>query len=170
MKIIIINGTGASGKDLFVKMFNEKYEHFSENLSTIDEVKQIARKHFNWNGEKDNKSRKMLSDLKKIWTDYNNGPFQNIVDYINNNEISLNKNKGESIYFVHCREPEEIQKFIEYYKNDCKTLLIERDVDVPDNYSDKSVYNFIYDYVIDNNSGIDDLNNKVIDFIEKIKT
>lgn len=168
MKVIVINGVGRCGKDTFVELFKKEYEYRCENYSTIDYIKQISADKFGWDGKKNDKSRKFLSDLKKLWTDYNNGPFNNLVDKIKHNEKYFSSKNKDIIYFIHCREPEEIQKFVDYYKEKCITLLIERNVDVPDNYSDNSVYNFNYDYTIENNGTIPELTKKAKLFITKI--
>lgn len=54
-KIFIVNGQGAAGKDTFekfVKDFAEEENIKIGKISTIDFVKEIARKCY-WNGEKD---------------------------------------------------------------------------------------------------------------------
>jgi tRNA uridine 5-carbamoylmethylation protein Kti12 len=61
MKIIILNGTGRSGKDEFVNQL----ENFVavKRYSTIDKIKDIAIQSFGWNGEKDNKGRNKFNKL-----------------------------------------------------------------------------------------------------------
>ena len=77
--------------------------------------------------------------------------------------------KDNIIYFIHCREPHEIQKFVDKYKDKCITILLERnDRDVPNNTSDKNVANFNYDYIINNNGNKKDLEKEAINFLEKI--
>lgn len=173
MKIIIINGSSKAGKDKFVKLF--KYEHDDlrvKNYSSIDKVKSIAEIAFGWNGKKDEKSRKMLSDIKKAWSEFNNGPTNDIINKIKIDiQYSIdNKKDKENIYFVHIREPEEINKIKNIYKNECITLLIKKDNngDIPNNYSDKNVDNYKYDIIIENNGNLDDLKSKVDDFYKKI--
>ena len=53
-QVIIINGTGGSGKDTFVEYCSE----FAKvtNISSVDKVKEAAKILVGWNGEKDEKS------------------------------------------------------------------------------------------------------------------
>ena len=170
MKVIILNGYGKVGKDKFSELCMKHHKN-SINWSTVDEVKKILKNNFGWNGEKTNKSRKFLSELKRIWTEYNNGPFLDIVNKISKNQFKLNDyDKNDFIYFIHCREPQEIEKFVNEYKDNCITVLLKREnINIPDNDSDKNVNNFNYDYIIDNNGTIDDLDKLAIDFLNKIK-
>jgi dephospho-CoA kinase len=167
MKVIIINGSGGSGKDLFVKLVSNIYIDCI-NLSTVDKIKEIAKNNFGWKGEKTNKSRKFLSDIKRVWKEYNDGPFNDIINKIKTYEES-NNNK-DIIYFVHSREPKEIKNFVNYYKDKCVTLLIKREnIDIPNNDSDINVEKYNYDYIIKNNSSIEKLQKKALKFLKKIK-
>ena len=166
MKIIVINGVASSGKDLFVELFTKNYKYRTINISTIDKVKEIAKNNFGWNEKKNDKSRKFLSELKKLWIEYNNGPFLDVVNTIN--EYNFKVKGEEDIFFVHVREPEEIQKFVDKYQDKCTTLMVKRNVDIPNNNSDQNVEKFNYDYIIENDGTIEELELKVIDFIEKV--
>ena len=162
MKIVIINGTATSGKDQFVNFFKKNYSYKCYNWSTIDKVKKIARKHFGWNGTKTEEARLFLSEIKRIWSNYNNGPFRFMIEKIEMNYRKLeDDDKSHVIYFIHCRESEEIQKLIEFYGDKCQTIFIKRNnVKVPDNKSDKNVKNYSYDYIIENNGDLNELENK----------
>lgn len=140
--IIVINGYGGSGKDTFVE-YVSKYNKVY-NFSSVDKVKEIA-KLIGWNGEKKDKDRKFLSDLKKLTTDYNDMSFISIKEAINDFNLS-----DKEIMFIHIREPEEIKRVVDEYN--AKTLLIKRDdiKKVTTNYSDASVENYNYDYIINN--------------------
>ena len=140
--IVIINGTGGSGKDTFVS-FVSKYNKVY-NFSSIDKVKEIA-KEIGWDGGKTEKDRKFLSDLKKLTTEYNDMAFNSIKDAVN----KFN-NTNEEIMFIHIREPEEIQRAKDVFN--AKTLLIKREgLDlIKSNFSDANVENYDYDYVINN--------------------
>ena len=60
--VIIINGAGGVGKDTLCDAAATSYK--TRNISTITPIKEIAAQ-CGWNGAKDNKSRKFLSDMKK---------------------------------------------------------------------------------------------------------
>ena len=76
MKIICINGYPQSGKDTFVN-FCYSFGSIIQSYSTVDFVKKIA-KECGWNGVKDLKSRKFLSDLKDILTEWDDIPVRDI--------------------------------------------------------------------------------------------
>ena len=71
-KVIIINGTGGSGKDTFVE-FCAEFARVT-NISSVDPAKAAAKVLVGWEGEKDDKARKLLVDLKKLSIDYNDAP------------------------------------------------------------------------------------------------
>ena len=101
-QVIIINGTGGSGKDTFVEYCSE----FAKvtNISSVDKVKEAAKILVGWNGEKDEKSRKLLVDLKKISIDYNDAPFKYIQKKYK--EFIMRNSK---YLFIHIREIDEIK-------------------------------------------------------------
>lgn len=73
-----------------------------------------------------------------------------------------------SIIFIHCREPKEIQKFVE--RKGAITLFITRPEINPiqTNDADANVCNYSYDYYISNDGTIDDLKEKAQEFLHKI--
>ena len=159
MKIVIINGTGGSGKDTFVTMCKDALgEDRVLNISTVDFVKEVAD-FCGWDGTKTSKNRKFLSDLKDLLTEWDNIPFNKVVDDIDAwaYERIADGEYEQSLVFVHCREPKEIEKFAEHYNIDDEkitTLLIRREVaeNVQQiNHADNDVLNYSYDYTIYNN-------------------
>jgi hypothetical protein len=170
MQLLIINGTATSGKDQFVKLFKNHYQHKCYNWSTIDKVKKIARKHFGWDGTKSEEARLFLSELKLIWNEYNNGPFQYMAKKIAKHYRKLKEDeKNTVIYFIHCREIDEIQKLVALYQGKCQTILIKRNyIIVPDNKSDRNVENYSYDYIIENNGDLFELENKAKCFVSDL--
>ena len=173
MKVVVINGVAISGKDKFVSFFKEISNDLRvKNYSSIDRVKQISEICFGWDGKKNDKSRQLLSEIKRVWTEYNDGPFETIKTQIET-DIKWSKNKGKdvskNVYFLHIREPKEILKVKKYY-GDCITLLIKKDVNfIPNNYSDKNVENFDYDYIVDNNKSEKELRKRADEFLRYIK-
>src|SRR5574344_92768 len=99
--IIIINGTGGSGKDTFVDMVSKYHKVY--NVSSIDKVKEIA-KMIGWNGGKTDKDRKFLSDLKELTTEYNDMAFKDISD-----KVKIFKDSDDEVMFIHIREPKNIK-------------------------------------------------------------
>lgn len=162
MKIIIINGSGGSGKDTVVELtssfLEDKYE--IKNISTIDEVKKIAS-HMGWNGEKNEKGRQFLADLKTAWTNYNNGANVEVYEKILNYQSYNLNNKKELLIFIHCREPESINWFIKKFSNEeipVVSLFIKRaGIEKFFNEADKNVENFNYDTVLLNHNNLDNL-------------
>lgn len=159
-QIIIINGTGGSGKDTFVE-FCMKYGRV-KNFSSIDKVKEVA-KVIGWDGGKTEKDRKFLSDLKKLTTEYNDMAFNSIKEAVK----EFNESNDE-VMFIHIREPEEIERAVNTFK--AKTLLVKRvGLDnIKSNYSDANVENYSYDYTLEN-STLENLDKQAEDFINKLK-
>jgi len=172
---VVISGANNSGKDQFSDYFIKHYENKSISMSTIDRIKDLSTKYFGWNGKKTEESRKFLSEMKRIWSEYNNGPFLDMIKKINSHYSKLNKkNKQNIVYFIHCREPNEIQKFKDKYGDNCKTILLKRDdrtisKSIANNDSDKNVDNYNYDLIIQNNGDKLDLELKAIKFVEEIR-
>lgn len=167
-QIFVINGSGGVGKDTFVELvsveLNDRFKKFHTvvNFSSVDKVKEIARE-IGWDGKKSEKDRKFLSDLKSLTSDYCDMPFLSIKNKI---EEFKESNEGQ-ILFLHIREPEEIKRVVDKFK--AKTILIVRDsvMHITSNVSDKNVFDYHYDFVIENNGTIEDLRNKVRQFINK---
>jgi len=160
-EIIIINGTGGSGKDTFVTYCSEHIK--TVNISSVDKVKEAANILVGWNGEKDEKSRKLLVDLKRLSIEYNDSPSNYIVKKAKEFEESDNE-----LMFIHIREIAEIKKI----KNiiNAKTLLVKNPKVklILSNESDANVNNYEYDYVLLNNGTLVDLQKKARDFVKKI--
>lgn len=80
-KIIIINGGAGVGKDTFVRLC-QNIDPTIQNLSSVDYVREVAHE-LGWSGEKDDKARRFLSDLKKAMMLYNGAPFYKVFETIN---------------------------------------------------------------------------------------
>lgn len=150
-----------SGKDTFVHFCQQHRRFHSLNISTVDFVKEVAT-ICGWDGTKTLQNRKFLSDLKDLLTEWNNVPFKKVVEQIENYKATLRSYDfdpdKEGLVFIHCREPEEIQKFVDALG--AQTLLIRRpDVEnnATSNHADANVFDFDYDYTITNDGSLDDL-------------
>lgn len=160
--IIIINGSGGSGKDTFVEMCREFAE--VKNISTVDNVKEAYR-ILGWNGEKTEDDRKNLSDIKDLSTKRFDHPFKYISQVIDRfNTIDMHE-----ILFIHSREPEEIDRFKREFG--CVTLLIKNPniKHIESNHADADVEKYEYDYVIHNDGTLDDLRRLAKEFVNGIR-
>lgn len=161
-KVIIINGTGGSGKDTFVEFCAE---HIGvKNVSSVDKIKEAAL-ILGWDGKKDEESRKFLSDLKKLAVEYKDCVFRYITDMYN----EFMNDRENNIMFVHIREPEEIDKVKAEF--DAITLLITNTniEDITSNESDRRVYEYKYNFVIDNSGSLQDLAEEAFSFVNKMR-
>ena len=161
MKVVIINGSGGSGKDTIVELTRTYFSQYKvENISTIDDVKFIAHR-MGWNGIKDEKGRQFLSDLKKIWTEYNNGANLRVLQKLVDLDNQENFHTKEHIVFVHCRETDAIEWFIERLENrkikTCTVLIKRENIEKFLNSSDQNVDLYDYDITILNNGTIENL-------------
>ena len=150
--VIIINGAGGVGKDTLCSIAKK---HFKvRNISSVDPIKEIAS-ICGWQGEKTDKARKFLSDLKMLTVNYNDFPtnwakaqFENFLT------------TDEEILFVHIREPEEIRKYVNATCGKAKALLVrggERTRHTAyGNASDDGVENYTYDYYFVNDKSLEE--------------
>lgn len=153
-RIIVINGVAGAGKDTFVQLFTKySYVHVFE-WSTIETVKAIAEAAFGWDGEKDEAGRRLLSDLKDAWTRYNDGSFREIREYVR----YYDRLYEDFVFFIHVREPEEIQKIVDAWPDRVTTILIDRpSLPLPYNNADRNVRKFNYNIHIDNSTSLESL-------------
>lgn len=166
--IIVINGVGGSGKDTFIDKFQEvayastEWKCAVERMSSVDFVKHIA-KLAGWDGVKDNRGRKFLSDLKDAMTEYDDGPYKYCVKeaqrFIFRHDDCGIRNNWQSFLFIHVREPREIKKLVVSLLG-VTTILIRRTsaekVDFT-NHADKGVFDYEYDHEVLNDGTLDDL-------------
>lgn len=173
-QIIIINGTGGSGKDTFVDFVSQYIPVY--NFSSIDLIKEVGSlqiyknvkglewlAEYGWQGQKTEKDRKFLSSLKSAWEEYNNLPMiatEKAVDTFMNSE--------KEIMFIHIREPKNIEETIKTLGG-VSTLLIKRAnyENICSNESDKNVDNYTYDYIIYNTS-LEELDRQAQLFIDEL--
>jgi len=158
-RIVVINGVGGCGKDTFVELCS-KHKKIT-NISSVDKVKEAAKALVGWNGEKDEKSRKLLVDLKKLSIDYNDYPTKYILE-----EHKKFINSSSEILFIHIREIDEIIKIKELLNAETLLLINPRTPLITSNASDANANNYEYDYTIKNDGTLSDLEEKAIEFIK----
>lgn len=161
--VIIINGNGGVGKDTLCDFAATAFD--VRTISAIAPIKDIASKYGGWDGSKDSKSRKFLSDLKKIFVEYNDLPFVYLC-----NEYRSFLTSSDQILFVHIREGREIDKFKNVVDTPCYTLLITRHENENvcwGNESDDNVNNYHYDLVYNNDKSLEEAGQDFCKFLMK---
>jgi hypothetical protein len=160
----VINGGGGVGKDTLCDFAAKHFKVFNE--STITPIKRIAAQ-CGWDGSKDDKSRKFLSDLKRLCVEYNDYPTNWALEQYNDFMAG-----DDEIMFMHIREPEEIAKFVNATGGEAKTLLIRGGARTRKiaygNASDDAVEDYSYDYYFVNEKSLEEAERDFIEFLRKI--
>jgi dephospho-CoA kinase len=160
-RIYITNGTGGCGKDTFAELL-KKMVPYVLKISSIDRVKTIA-KWCGWDGGKTEKDRKFLSDLKFLMSNYNDHPFQYLKDWVDQTTKDENMFR---VLLIDIREPDEIERAKKEFG--AKTILITNDRVKPitSNAADANVFEYAYDYMIDNGGSFEDFEANIKIFAE----
>ena len=161
---IVINGKGGVGKDTLCRFAAERYK--TENVSSITPIKELAAL-CGWQGEKTDRARKFLSDLKALTAEYNDYPTNYLVD-----RYRAFLSSDDELLFVHIREPGEIAKFVAATDKAAITLLIrggERFArGAYGNASDDGVEEYPYDYVYLNDRPLEETKAAFLAFLDGI--
>ena len=165
-KIFILNGSGGVGKDTFVQCVKDYTfrikDKYVQHISSVDKVKTAA-KNIGWNGEKDEKGRKFLSDIKMALSDYDDSPFK----YIENQVEFFRMESYYGVLFIDIREPEEIERAKKEFGAQTILITSNRVEQVTSNMADAGVHEYQYDIVIENNGTLEDLFDSAIKFSQE---
>lgn len=177
VKVVVVNGRPESGKTTFEEKcmelvrasstfwFDESKRVMVEMCSTVDFVKKIALE-CGWDGVKTSRNRKFLSDLKDLLTEWDDVPFQKILEKVE--DLCFYPN--DFLLFVDCREPAEIQKLKE--RLNATTVIVRRlgdEVNETSNHADANVFDYEYDYTIKNYGDLSDLVVECVGFLDYMK-
>lgn len=156
-QIFITNGMARSGKDTFAVILNGIVPTLK--YSSIDKVKDIA-KLCGWDGGKSERDRKFLSDLKLLTSEYSNMPFNAICSEVK----KFLSDETYVVMLIDIREPAEIEKAKRAFN--AKTILIEnnRVKNISSNIADANVFNYTYDYIIQNNGSFEEFKENILRF------
>ena len=161
---IVINGMGGVGKDTLCRFAAERYK--TENISSITPIKELAAV-CGWQGEKTDRARKFLSDLKALTAEYNDYP----TNYLLARYREFLSSEDE-LLFVHIREPGEIEKFVRQTEGGAVTLLIRGGArfsrSAYGNASDDGVEDYPYDFVFVNDRPLDETREAFLSFLDEI--
>ena len=92
LRVVVVNGVAAHGKDSFVKFAIKHFDGVAINHSTVATVKEAA-KFFGADQDvkKGDAERRLWSDVKDAWTRYNDGPFREIVATVKKSSSPLRR-------------------------------------------------------------------------------
>lgn len=161
-KIYILNGVGTSGKGTFVE-FVGKYIP-THKYSIVDLPKEAA-KVLGWSGGKDEKDRRFLSDIMDLSTEYNDSPFRDVLSVVTDFKNNLIE---DEVLFVDMRDPKDIARAVETFG--AETILIRNpNVEkIESNHADRDVENYDYDYIIENDGTLEQLEKVAKYFVREI--
>lgn len=161
-----------AGKDSFVDlcidMLNNSDNALGAKHSTVDFVKEVA-KYCGWDGRKDLKGRKFLSNLKDLLSEWDDVPLKKIAESVARiKALELSKNK-EGVLFVFSREPEEIARIKEKYNAITVCVRREQIENIEtSNHADTNVLGYDYDYYIMNDKDLNILKAMAETFLKEI--
>jgi hypothetical protein len=165
--ILVLNGLPESGKDTFASFVANRFKGKVVMHSTVDTVKLMALEWFGveFDVDKNEKKRRLWSDMKDAWTRYCDGPLEEIKGLV---DRLRNTNGPEPVLLItHIREPSEIDKIKSVYGIKCLTVMVQREssMAVQSNHADRNVCGYIYDVTINNDGDMDQLDRMAERFI-----
>lgn len=168
-EVVVLNSKGGAGKDTFFGFCEAILGDCTAHISTVDLVKEVAES-IGWDGTKTLENRRRLSMLKDIMTAWGDGPFKDVCSMVNQIKYEwLNGSEEFGIIFIDCREPHEIERLVR--ELGAKTLLITRD-NLPTtygNHADDGVFDYTYDYIVENNGSLTELRDSARAIIDTIR-
>lgn len=160
-QVVITNGSGGSGKDSFAKILNKYFEVYK--YSSIDIVKNITEVCGINRNDKDEDTRKLWSDIKQLLIAYDDIPYKDVAEIVDDFKANLIPTE---FLLIDIREPQEIERARKEFS--AITVLVENDnvKHITSNISDGSVFDYEYDFVVDNSGSLEDLEDEVKRFLE----
>lgn len=151
-KIYVTNGSAQNGKDSFAEFLGKYISVFK--YSSIDLVKDMLEFAGVPKEPKTEEYRLLCSDLKDRLTKYDDIPFKDITSVVTdfkNNQIET------EVLLIDIREPEEISRAVETFG--AETILVRKPdaKKIESNHADRDVENYKYDYIIENDGTLEQL-------------
>lgn len=151
-KVFITNGSGSKGKDSFAELVGKYIPTFK--YSSIDLVKDMLEFAGVKKEPKTERKRLLYSDTKDMLTKYDDIPFKDVTSVVadfKSGQIDTN------VLLIDIREPDEIARAVETFG--AETILVRNpNVDnITTNHADRDVENYEYDYIIENDGTLEQL-------------
>lgn len=170
MKVVLINGPYGAGKDTFGNILQEQCFGLGRqrvlHINFADWVKDACRRYLNWNGDKTTEAGRSL--LQYFATDLvrTNDP-----DYWGDVVARLCwavRNEYDLVIVADFRFPNEYDCFLKLFSpEDILTIHIDRDMpadkETRHHISENSLKDFVFDYYIDNNGPISNLEDSAVE-------
>lgn len=162
-KVYVTNGSAENGKDSFSNFVGKYISTYK--YSSIDLVKEMFETVGVSKKEKTEKKRKLWSDGKDLLTEYDDIPFKDVASIV----TDFKNNKIETkVLFIDIREPEEIARAVETFG--AETILIRNPntIKIESNHADRDVENYEYDYIIENDGTLEQLDKMAYLFSKQV--
>lgn len=172
MKIINISGKATHGKDTSALMIKQKLETKNKKVLIAhyaDLLKYEAKQFFNWDGIKDEKGRQILQYIGTDVIRAKNPDYW--VGFIKE-FLEMFQNEWDYVIIPDCRFPNEIEAWkIDGWPNVIVRVLRDNFVSnlTPEQLhhpSETALDDYLFDYYIDNNGDMEQLELEVDKFIE----
>lgn len=150
-KIFVQNSVGGSGKDTWASLLNKYIPTYK--YSIVDLPKEAA-KVLGWDGGKTEKDRKFLSDVMDLSTEYNDAPFKDVLSIVTDFKNNLLE---YDVLIIDMRDPKDIARAVEEFE--AETILIRNPNvrKIVSNHADRDVENYKYDFIIENDGTLEQL-------------
>lgn len=162
-KVYVTNGSAENGKDTFAEFLGKYISVYK--YSSIDLVKEMFEVVGVSKDNKTEKKRKLWSDGKDLLTKYDDIPFKDITSIV----ADFKNNKIETeVLLIDIREPEEIARAVEAFG--AETILVRNPnaTKIESNHADRDVENYEYDYIIENNGTLEQLESVTRRFVDEV--
>lgn len=159
--LILLSGKLKAGKDTVAKYLVEEYGF--ERFAFADKLKELAKDHFNWNGEKDQVGRDLLIAIGNAVRDLDQDAW---VNYVKRKIAETYADKDFNIVISDTRYLNELNFGKDWFG---KIIRISRDVNytpnerfiIENSVSETQLDNIEFDYYLDNNGSIEDLHESI---------
>ena len=160
-KVFILNGVGSSGKGEFASRVGKYIPTIK--YSIVDIVKESA-KVLGWDGGKTEKDRRFLSDMVDLATEYNDSPYKDVETLVSDFKSKLEA----EVLIIDMRDPKDIARAVKDFE--AETILIKNPNvgKIDSNHADANVNDYKYDYIIENDGTLEQLDKMAYLFCEQV--
>jgi hypothetical protein len=181
--IVLISGKAHAGKstakDIIMEEIRKLPDLAGMSYSFANPLKYIAKAFLGWNGEKDNKGRKLLQDIGRVGREYDENIWcRHLLNQLDKSRAMFPEN---FVIVDDWRYPNEFSFFKSNPVFDVVSIRVfgrgglegelaedTSETSLP-NYVNGTVYKDYYDYVVDNSGTIEQLESNIREIFESLK-